>query len=130
MINIYIGFSPYPPPQNQYPPVGNQSQYPPAGNQSQYPPAGNQSQYPPAGNQSHYPPAGNQSQPYQHDQYNMYQHQQNNPGYSVGQNPNYPPPYSQPGYGPVIQQQPNAYQPPPQAIAGNFFFSKCIYKFN
>lgn len=62
----------------------------------------------------------------------MYQHQQipgqQNQGYPMVQNPNYPPPYSQPGYGPVVQQQPNAYQPAPQISAGNvsffFFFNK------
>lgn len=58
----------------------------------------------------------------------MYQHQQQMPpqqnqGYSVIQNPNYPPPYSQggqvqSGYGPVIQHQPGAYQPSPQVVAG------------
>ncbi|CAI6360842.1 unnamed protein product [Macrosiphum euphorbiae] len=112
------GFSQYHSPQNQYPPAGNPNQYPPDGNQKQYPPISNQNQY---------PPVGNQIQPYQHDQYNMYQHQQQMPpqqnqGYSVIQNPNYPPPYSQggqvqSGYGPVIQHQPGAYQPSPQVVA-------------
>jgi len=101
-----LGFSQYPQPQNQYPPAGNHGQYPPTGNYGQY------------------PSAGNQIQPYQHDQYNMYQHQQQpiqqNQGYSV-QNPSYPPPYSQPGYGPVIQHQPNAYQPASHVVAGMLF---------
>lgn len=45
-----------------------------------------------------------------------------NQGYPVIQNSNYPPPYSQPGYGQVIQQQPNAYQPVPQVAAGRILF--------
>jgi hypothetical protein len=60
----------------------------------------------------------------------MYQHQplpgQQNQGYPMTQNPNYPPPYSQPGYGQVIQHQPNAYQPPPQASSGRFYFSNYV----
>lgn len=71
---------------------------------------------------------GNQIQPYQHDQYNMYHHQQQptqqNQGYPVVQNSNYPPPYSQPGYGPVIQQQPNAYQPSVPYVAAGMLFKK------
>lgn len=62
---------------------------------------------------------GNQMQPYQHDQYNMYQ-PHHNQGYPITQNSNYPPPYTQSGYGPVIQNQPNAYQPPPQVMAGKY----------
>ncbi|XP_015368430.1 PREDICTED: phospholipid scramblase 2-like [Diuraphis noxia] len=93
------GFSQYHSPQNQYPPAANQNQYPPIGHQNQY------------------PPVGNQSQPYQHDQYNMYQHQQPMPAQQNLGYPNYPPPYSQPGYGQVIQHQPSAYQPSPQVVA-------------
>lgn len=72
------------------------------------------------GNQNIYPPAANQRQPYQHDQYNMYQPQQISTQTNQG-HPNYPPPYSQPGYGHVIQHQPNAYQPPPQVLSGWYF---------
>jgi len=97
--SYFLGFPQYHPPQNQYPSAGNQNQY---------------------------PPVGNQSQPYQHDQYKyniMYQHQpqmpaHQNQGYPAIQNPNYSPPYSQPGYGHIIQHQPSAYQPSPQVVAG------------
>lgn len=89
-----LGFTQYPHPQQQYPP----------------------------GNQIQYPPAGSQGQPYQHDQYNMHQHQQMPPQPHQGY-PNYPPPYSQPGYGQVIQHQPNVHQQPPQVVSGMF----CIH---
>jgi len=63
----------------------------------------------------------------------MYQHQQQMPpqqnqGYSVIQNPNYPPPYSQPGYGQVIQHQPGAYQPSPQVVAGKLIHNLTLKK--
>lgn len=80
---------------SQYPQP--QQQYPPANFQGQYPPANIHGQYPPIGNQNQYPPTNNQ-------------------GY-----PNYPPSYSQPGYGQVVQHQPNAYQPPPQVTSGMLF---------
>lgn len=94
--------------------------------QPQYPPS-SQPQYPPS-SQQQYLPGGQTNQPYQHDQYNMYQqHQQipgqQNQGYPMIQNPNYPPPYSQPSYGPVIQQQPNPYQPAPQISTGRIILN-------